>query len=86
MAGLSKVDLFVNQCIDISIHAQGMSYWDAYYLPIPIRRYFIQRLQKHIEQVNGIEDTTQPLSKTERQKFQQQAKGVSNRNMFSPQK
>jgi TFIIF-interacting CTD phosphatase-like protein len=27
----------------------GMSYWDAYALPIPVRRYMIQRYNKRVE-------------------------------------
>jgi hypothetical protein len=70
VAGLKKEDLFINACIDISYACAGMSYWDAYALPVPIRKYFIRRIEKYMtSKQQQEEDDPQPLSAAEKLKF-----------------
>lgn len=57
-----------------------MSYWDAYILPVPTRKYWIQRYNKRMkEQSEGTSpDTDRPLTDAERMKFIKKAQQMSN--------
>lgn len=64
-----------------------MSYWDVYNLPVPIRHYYIRRVNKHKEQENSInktaaEDMSKPLPSAEKLKFKKEAQQISNQNLF----
>ena len=46
-----------------------MSYWDAYLMPVPFRKYWIQRYNKHKEaeqKQTNTSDINKPLSEQER--------------------
>lgn len=53
----------------------SMSYWDAYRLPVPFRKWLIRRYNKHAE--NKDTDPDQPMTPAERMKAISQSKGYS---------
>jgi hypothetical protein len=66
-----------------------MSYWDVYALPVPIRKYFIKRINKINEETSeqdSYSDVSKPLPPAEKVKFAkkaQQADPAQLKNMFS---
>jgi len=55
---------------------QSMSYWDAYNLPIPIRKWLITRYNKYVAEAqknNESASTERPLTEGERIKMINQA-------------
>ena len=58
----------------------SMSYWDAYMLPIPIRKWLIDRYQEQIKVENKTNNRTTdtPLTKTERQKTKREITQTNN--------
>ncbi len=68
---------------------QSMSYWDAYRLPIPIRKWLIVRYNKHQQSQNNQPSMDEPLSTQERVKMiskaqQGQPKPLSARTFMTP--
>lgn len=58
-----------------------MSFWDAYGLPVPVRKYWIKRYNKHMKEQN--KDSNQPtpdkpLTEAERKKMIMQAQQMHN--------
>jgi hypothetical protein len=46
-----------------------MSYWDVYHLPVPLRKWLIQRYNKHVEKQNSNNpgaDPDKPLTESQR--------------------
>jgi hypothetical protein len=51
----------------------SMSYWDAYLLPVPIRKWLIIRHNKYMEEQDKDQGTDEPLSQSERIRMINQA-------------
>ena len=60
----SKIDLFLRDIQAIMKIYPGTSYWDAYLLPIPVRRWLIEEHIRQMEQQEPKSNT--PLSHTEK--------------------
>lgn len=55
LMSVSKEDLFLREIQYIMRAYPGTSYWDAYYLPVPFRKWLINeynRQQSEMEQIN----------------------------------
>ena len=61
-----------------------MSYWDAYFLPVPIRKYWIHRFNERTKE--GKEDSTKPLTDAEKKKIQRDILNNPAANIFSSQR
>jgi hypothetical protein len=55
---------------------ESMSYWDAYNLPIPIRKWLITRYNKHVESQGKQSDSDKPLTQEERVRMINQAQQI----------
>ena len=70
----------------------GVSYRDAYDMPIPIRRWFIKTFNKRQEKENGNNpNINKPLSPIQKNQIRNQQKAYSNdpavlKGIFQPQK
>lgn len=70
---------------------QGMSYWDAYKLPVPVRKWMIRRFNKRQKEMKEKSSDTppadRPLTMSERLKLKGQFEGNQSKlpkNLFSP--
>lgn len=69
----TKEDLFLKEVESICYAYSGMSYWDAYGLPVPVRKWLIKTWNKRQEEIEkqrqGTPSSDKPLSDAERQRF-----------------
>ena len=63
----TKVDLFLREIQAIMKIYPGTSYWDAYLLPVPVRKWLIEEHVK--QQTDQSTAANTPLSPAEKQKF-----------------
>lgn len=86
---MNKEDLFLSE-IEGLIHVYGGTHWDWYKLPIPMRKWYIQRWNKRQEKQSNKPSTDRPLTDIERKKMLTQAQKVQNpvsvRDFMTPQR
>lgn len=71
---MSKEDLFWSEIESLCSVYQGMSPWDAYALPVSVRKFFVRTYIKRQEGQNkDKDDTSKPLTPAEKNKYMQKS-------------
>jgi hypothetical protein len=85
---MNKEALYLSEIESLCYAYSGFSYWDVYYMPVPIRKYFIKQYNKRIDQAQKDADSEQknfsrPLSDMEKAKhFNRQGNPKPTRTPF----
>lgn len=85
LTSVPKIDLFLREIQFLMRYYAGMSYWDAYLLPIPVRKFLLGEYAKQIEEENKQTPKANsyiPMTPAEKQLFKSKEKMTSNQANF----
>ena len=85
LTSVSKIDLFLREIQILMKMYPSMSFWDAYILPIPIRRWILEEYNRQTEEdnarqtkSNNVRDTNRPLTDFEKSIVKAKTQSASN--------